>query len=294
MAQGSRQSCASRSSAVLGNASSRSHHSWQQTPNGSGHHMLVWSASKCGSKYRTMLRCPAGRTHPSSPPTDGSSRLPWSNHWLCHKPSRIKQWSWEGNWDTWCYDIQKHHACMLCLLDLCGLRLLTFGRLVKSTSATQRSYTIIHWVTAPPKQNQRCVVWFHHCVRHLWWRNHGECFHDTVWVLFSHLGNQECSHACTSASTKGMAKLKSLKAITTFGLLANDIKHGVNQLSSLSVVTFSPVVSCSSLAEDKVVWTEQLAKRSGTNTVHGSCNQDVVPKGSKGMLHWKRLSKDTL
>ena len=143
-------------------------------------------------------------------------------------------------------------------------------------------------VTVSPKQNQRCVVWFHHRVRHLWWRNHGECFHDTVWVLFSHLGNQECSHACTSASTKGMAQLKSLKAITTFGLLANDIKHGVDQLSSLSVVTFSPVVSCSSLAEDKVVWTEQLAKRSGTNTVHSSCSQDVAPRG---ILSWKQLDK---
>ena len=142
-------------------------------------------------------------------------------------------------------------------------------------------------VTASPKQNQRCVVWLHHRVRHLWWRNHGECFHDTVWVLFSHLGNQECSHACTSASTKGMAQLKSLKAITTFGLLANDIKHGVDQLSSLSVVTFSPVVSCSSLAEDKVVWTEQLAKRSGTNTVHSSCSQYVL----RDILHRKQLYK---
>ena len=149
-------------------------------------------------------------------------------------------------------------------------------------------------VTASPKQNQRCVVWLHHRVRHLWWRNHRECFHDTVWVLFSHLGNQECSHACTSASTKGMAKLKSLKAITTFGLLANDIKHGVDQLSSLSVVTFSPVVSCSSLAEDKVVWTEQLAKRSGTNTVHSSCNQNVVPNCSQVDTTLKATLQDYL
>ena len=61
----------------------------QQTPSGSGHRMLVWSASKCGSKYRTMLRCQAGRTHPSSPPTDESSRPPWSNHSLFHD-QRVK------------------------------------------------------------------------------------------------------------------------------------------------------------------------------------------------------------
>ena len=51
--------------------------------------MLVWSASKFGSKYRTMLRCQAGRTHPSSPPTDESSRPPWSNHSLLHD-QRVK------------------------------------------------------------------------------------------------------------------------------------------------------------------------------------------------------------
>ena len=149
-------------------------------------------------------------------------------------------------------------------------------------------------VTASPKQNQRCVVWLHHRVRHLWWRNHRECFHDTVWVLFSHLGNQECSHACTSASTKGMAKLKSLKAITTFGLLANDIKHGVDQLSSLSVVTFSPVVSCSSLAEDKVVWTEQLAKGPARTLSIVPAIRMLFPIVPKWILHWKRLYKITL
>ena len=24
----------------------------------------------------------------------------------------------------------------------------------------------------------RCIVWFHHCVRHLWRRDHGEGFHN--------------------------------------------------------------------------------------------------------------------
>ena len=140
----------------------------------------------------------------------------------------------------------------------------------------------------PFKQIQRCVVWLHHRVRHLWRRNHGECFHDTIWVLFSHLRDQQGSHACTSASTKGMAKLKSLKAITTFSLLSNHIQNWVNQLSPLSVVSLCPVVSCSGLTEDEVVWTEELAERSSTNTVHGACNQALLRSAEQARTYDSR------
>ena len=56
------------------------HHTWNlRVSAGSPTRRTVdMTQPKCGSKYRTMLRCQAGRTHPSSPPTDESSRPPWS------------------------------------------------------------------------------------------------------------------------------------------------------------------------------------------------------------------------
>ena len=53
-----------------------------------------------------------------------------------------------------------------------------------------------------------------------------------------------------------MGDLETLEAITTFSFLSDDIKNGVNELSSLSVMAFSPVVTGSSLTEDEVVRSE--------------------------------------
>ena len=58
--------------------------------------------------------------------------------------------------------------------------------------------------------NEECIVWFHHCVGHLWRWNHGKCFHDAIWIFFAHFGDQQCSHASASAAAKRMAKLESL------------------------------------------------------------------------------------
>ena len=58
--------------------------------------------------------------------------------------------------------------------------------------------------------------------------------------------------------------------IDTYSLTADDIDNIVNQLSTLSVVTLSPVVTSTRLAEDEVVGTEQLTERTGTDGVHGT------------------------
>ena len=42
-------------------------------------------------------------------------------------------------------------------------------------------------------------------------------------VLFSHFGNQESSHSCASAATKGMTELESLQAITSLGFFPDHI-----------------------------------------------------------------------
>ena len=51
-------------------------------------------------------------------------------------------------------------------------------------------------------------------------------------------------------------------------------------------MTFSPVVSGSSLTEDEVVWSEELTERSGSDGIHGSwfeihkdCSGDVSSSG---------------
>ena len=58
-----------------------------------------------------------------------------------------------------------------------------------------------------------------------------------------------------------MADLESLKAVA-LSLLSNDIENGVNEFSTLSVVTLGPVVTGSSLTTDEVIWSEEFTERS--------------------------------
>ena len=67
-----------------------------------------------------------------------------------------------------------------------------------------------------------------------------------------------------------MGDLEALKAVATLSLLSDDIEDGVDELSSLGVVTLSPVVTGSGLSEDEVVGSEELTERSGSDGVHGS------------------------
>lgn len=65
-----------------------------------------------------------------------------------------------------------------------------------------------------------------------------------------------------------MTKLESLKTVTAFRLLPDNIQHGVDQLSALSVVSLGPVVTCASLTKHKVIWSEELTEGSSSDTVH--------------------------
>ena len=67
-----------------------------------------------------------------------------------------------------------------------------------------------------------------------------------------------------------MCELESLKAVAALSLLSDDIEDGVDELSSLCVVALGPVVSGARLAEDEVVWTEDLSEGSRSDGVHGS------------------------
>ena len=61
-----------------------------------------------------------------------------------------------------------------------------------------------------------------------------------------------------------MAHPEALGAIAIFGLHADDFKHRIDQLSTFGVTTLRPIVSGSSLSEDKVVRVEGLAEQTGT------------------------------
>jgi hypothetical protein len=64
--------------------------------------------------------------------------------------------------------------------------------------------------------------------------------------------------------------LESLKAIATFSFLSDDIENGVNKFSTFSVVTLSPIVTSSGLAEDEVIRSEELSEWSSSDGIHGS------------------------
>ena len=97
------------------------------------------------------------------------------------------------------------------------------------------------------------VIWLDDGIRHLGRWHDGEGGHDPVWVLLSDLGDEEGSHTGTGTTTEGMGDLETLKAVTSFSLLPDDIKNGVNELGTLGVVTLGPVVTGTGLAEHEVV-----------------------------------------
>ena len=136
------------------------------------------------------------------------------------------------------------------------------------------------------------VVWLNDGIRDLWGWHDGESGHDSIWVLFSDLGDKECSHTGSGTTTEGVGDLETLKAIATLSFLSDDIEDGVDELSSLGVVTLGPVVTGTGLSENEVVGSEELTERSGSDGVHGSwlkihedCSGDVSSSGSFVEVH---------
>jgi len=114
------------------------------------------------------------------------------------------------------------------------------------------------------------VVWLNDGIGHLWGWHDGESGHDSVWVLFSDLGDEEGSHTGSGTTTEGVGDLETLKAIATLSFLSNDIEDGVDELGSLGVMTLGPVVTGTGLSEDEVIWSEELTEWSSSDGVHGS------------------------
>jgi hypothetical protein len=114
------------------------------------------------------------------------------------------------------------------------------------------------------------IVWFNNGIRDFGGWDNWESFHDSVGVFFSDFGDQKSSHSRSSSSSKRVGDLESLETVTSFSFFSADIEDWVNKFSSFSVVSFGPVVSGSGLSEDKVIRSEKLSERSGSNRVHGT------------------------
>lgn len=91
------------------------------------------------------------------------------------------------------------------------------------------------------------VVGLYNSVRNFRGWNDAESVHDPVGVLLTDLGDEKRTHARAGTATKGVSELEALKAVTALGLLTNNIENRVNEFSSLSVVTLSPVVTSTTL-----------------------------------------------
>merc|ERR1719264_1464522 len=98
----------------------------------------------------------------------------------------------------------------------------------------------------------------------------GEGLHDSVWVFLTDLGDQEGSHTRSSSTTEGVADLEAFETITALSFLTDDIEDGVDELSTFGVMALSPVVTGTSLSEDKVVWAEKLTEWSSTDGIHSA------------------------
>ena len=98
----------------------------------------------------------------------------------------------------------------------------------------------------------------------------GESAHLSVWVFLTDLGDEEGSHAGSSATTERVGDLKALEAVTALSLLTDDVEDGVDELGTLGVVTLGPVVASAGLAENEVVGTEESSIGTTADTVHGA------------------------
>lgn len=111
----------------------------------------------------------------------------------------------------------------------------------------------------------------------------GEGGHHPVGELLTDLGDQEGTHTGTGTTTEGVGDLEALEAVTSLSLAADDVDDLVDEFGTLGVVTLRPVVTSTGLTEDEVVGTEELAKRTRFDGVHGT-GLEVNEDGTRNIL----------
>mmetsp|Transcript_18951 Transcript_18951/g.24970 ORF Transcript_18951/g.24970 Transcript_18951/m.24970 type:complete len:206 (-) Transcript_18951:44-661(-) len=115
---------------------------------------------------------------------------------------------------------------------------------------------------------QGCIVWFDDSIGHFGRWDNGEGRHNSIRIFFTHFRDEQGSHSRTGTSTHRVGKLETLQAITRFCLFTHNIKYTIDKFCSFRVMPFSPVVTSSGLAENKVVRSEKLTVGSSSHRVH--------------------------
>lgn len=149
------------------------------------------------------------------------------------------------------------------------------------------------------------VVGLDNRVGHLRGRHNGECGHHSVWVFLPNFRDEESSHTCTSTTSERVRDLESLETIASLCFSSDDVEDRVDELGALCVVAFCPVITCTRLTENKVVynlsalsqgigdmltWPEEVAERSGTHSVHGT-RLEIYQDGTRHVLSGSSLKK---
>jgi hypothetical protein len=117
-----------------------------------------------------------------------------------------------------------------------------------------------------------------------------ESGHHAVGELLADLGDEESTHTGTGTTTERVGDLETLEAVAALSLATNNIENLVDKLSTLSVMTLGPVVAGTGLAENEVVGTEELAERTGTDSVHGT-GLEIDKDGTGNILVASSLAK---
>jgi len=100
--------------------------------------------------------------------------------------------------------------------------------------------------------------------------HYGEGFHNSIRIFLSNFRNEESSHSWSCSTSQRVSNLEDLKTVTSLSLFSNNIQYRINQLCTLGIMSFCPVVSCSCLPEDEVVRSKKLTERSSSDRVHSS------------------------
>lgn len=127
------------------------------------------------------------------------------------------------------------------------------------------------------------VVWLNNGVGNFGGWDDGEGGHHTIWELLTDLGDQKRTHTGTSSTTEGVGDLETLETVASFSLTTDNIEDLVDKLSTLSVMTLSPVVTSSRLTENEVVGAEELTERTSTDGIHGTWLQ-IDKDGTRNIL----------
>jgi hypothetical protein len=128
-----------------------------------------------------------------------------------------------------------------------------------------------------------CIVRLNNGVRDFRARHDREGSHHPIRKLLTDLRDEQGTHTGTGPATERVGNLETLEAVATFCLTTNDIQNLVDKLGTFGVMALGPVVTSARLSEYEVIRTEELAKRAGTDGIHGT-RFEIDKNGARNKL----------